>query len=170
MVEVLRLSHRIRRDPRISTHLCLVSRAFLADKLYYSGDRDQGMEKVVSKVNKDFGGNFEVNYVDDVVKLIKEKKKNGFKIVHLTVYGLKLNKEISKIRKHKKVLILVGGEKVEPIFYKLSDYNISVTNQPHSEVAGLAVFLNYYNKGKEFNAKFKGKINIKPSKNKKEFK
>ena len=60
--------------------------------------------------------------------------------MHLTVYGKGFKLYKSKI-KNNKLLIIVGGEKVEPEFYNLASYNLSVTNQPHSEVSALAVFL-----------------------------
>ena len=158
MIEVLRLSHRAGRDPRISTHVALVARAFLADKIYYSGDRDESFEKSVIDVVKNFGGSFEIEYVKSALKLIKEKKKDGWKIVHLTMYGEK----IKKINGN--VLIVVGGEKVQMEFYRESDYNFSVTNQPHSEVGALAVLLHELNDGKELDFEFDGRIKIKPSK------
>ena len=37
--------------------------------------------------------------------------------------------------------IIVGGAKVPSDVYKLSQYNVAVGNQPHSEVAALALFL-----------------------------
>jgi len=37
MIEILRLGHRKKRDARLSTHVALVSRAFGASKIYYSG-------------------------------------------------------------------------------------------------------------------------------------
>lgn len=39
-VNVLRLDHRIGRDTRITTHVCLTSRAFGASKIYLSGEED----------------------------------------------------------------------------------------------------------------------------------
>jgi len=158
MIEVLRLSHRAGRDPRISTHVALVARAFLADKIYYSGDKDDSFEKSVVDVVKNFGGNFEIEYVKNILKLIREKKEKNWKIVHLTMYGEK----IKKIKGN--VLVVVGGEKVQMEVYHEADYNFSVTNQPHSEVGALAVFLHELNDGKELDFKFDGRIKIKPSK------
>ena len=164
-VEILRLNHRIGRDPRISTHVALTARAFGASKIYYSGQKDSSMEDVVNKITTNFGGPFNIKYENEDLKLIKEKKKVGFTIVHLTVYGLNLLEEIKKIRTCKKLLIIIGGEKVEPEFYKIADYNISVTNQPHSEVAALAIILHEYFQGNEFDKKFKDfKTNIIPDK------
>ena len=141
-IEILRLSHRIRRDPRISTHVALVSRAFGADKIYYSGDHDSSLENSVNKIVKQWGGSFKIEYIKDPLKLIKSSKS---KIINLSMYGLPLENEISKIKKHKDLLIIVGSEKVPIEIYKLSDYNISVTQQPHSEVSSLAILLEKLN-------------------------
>ena len=132
MIEILRLGHRIARDKRISTHVCLVARAFGADKIYYSGQKDSSLENSVSRIVEDFGGDFEVNYVKSYSKLIEDKKKEGYAVVHLTVYGEPVEM-ISKIKKEK-MLFIVGGEKVQGDVYELTDYNIAVGNQPHSEV------------------------------------
>ncbi|MDD5650141.1 MAG: tRNA (cytidine(56)-2'-O)-methyltransferase [Candidatus Nanoarchaeia archaeon] len=153
MIEVLRLDHRIHRDPRISTHLALISRAFGASKIYYSGDKDSGMEETVNDITKEFGGPFEIEYVKDEIKLIKEKKKNS-KIVHLTVYGLQVQDEIKNIKKFDNLLVIVGGSKVPGEIYGLADFNISVTQQPHSELAALTIFLDKYFDSKELEKKF----------------
>ena len=44
-------------------------------------------------------------------------------------------------KRKKNIIFVVGGAKVPEIIYKLSKYNISVTNQPHSEAGALAVAL-----------------------------
>jgi len=150
MIEVLRLDHRIHRDSRVSTHIALISRAFGASKLYYSGDKDSSMENTVNKVTKEFGGPFEIEHVKDYFKLIKSREK----IVHLTVYGLPVQNEIKKLQKFSDLLVIVGGSKVPPEIYNLSDFNISVTKQPHSELAALAIFLDKYFDSKELEKKF----------------
>src|SRR3989344_884308 len=96
MIEVLRLGHRLPRDCRISTHCCLVARAFGADKIFYSGQKDKEMEDVVKKTVKNFGGLFEIEYINDDVKFLREKKENGFKVIHLTMYGENYNISIGK--------------------------------------------------------------------------
>ena len=84
------------------------------------------------------------------------------------MYGLKLKKEIPKIRKHKKLAVIVGAEKVPIEVYKMADFNVSVGGQPHSEIAALAVFLHELFKGKLLDTKFAGaKIKIVPEKNSK---
>jgi tRNA (cytidine56-2'-O)-methyltransferase len=52
------------------------------------------------------------------------------------------------------LLVIVGGEKVPPEAYRLADWNVAVTNQPHSEVAALAVFLHEYFQGRELRKRF----------------
>ncbi|MBS3141406.1 tRNA (cytidine(56)-2'-O)-methyltransferase, partial [Candidatus Woesearchaeota archaeon] len=109
----------------------------------------------ILRIVKEFGGDFSVEYAENAEKLIINKKREGFSIVHLTVYGKGVLEKIKEIRKEKNLLIVVGGAKVEPVFYELADFNISVTNQPHSEVASLAIILDKYFNEKEFSLDFK---------------
>lgn len=146
MIEILRLGHRLPRDCRISTHCCLVARAFGASKIYYSGQNDKEMEAVVKKTVKDFGGEFNIEYVEDEVKFLMEKKKK-FKIIHLTMYGEDYKQFVQE---KKDYLIVIGGSKVPGVFYKESDFNFAVGNQPHSEVAALGIFLEFLNLKREF--------------------
>jgi len=108
-----------------------------------------------------------VEYRPKYKTYIKEKKAKGFSVVHLSMYGIPLPEAVPKIKAKDKLLIIVGGEHVPPEVYHLSDFNISVTNQPHSEVAALAITLDRIMEGKElersFEKKFKGKIKITPS-------
>ena len=151
-VYVLKLGHRIHRDYRLDTHLALAARAFLADKLYYSGQKDSKFEDNINKVTKKFGGNFCVDFISNHLNFIKHF--NGKK-VHLTMYGIEIKNKIKELKQFDELLIIVGGEKVPPNIYQISDYNISVTNQPHSEVASLAIILDKYFNEKEFSLDFK---------------
>ena len=162
MITVLRLGHRFGRDDRISTHCGLVARALGADAIIYSGDHDGSMIEGLKKTSKRWGGKFRIGYETKWKKILDSNKKKGFCIVHATMYGLPLQKRIKEIRKKKKILFVIGGEKVPGELYSLVNYNIAVTNQPHSEVAALAIFMHEYVKGKELGSKFKGKINIVP--------
>jgi tRNA (cytidine56-2'-O)-methyltransferase len=64
-------------------------------------------------------------------------------VVHLTMFGVNLPDVEEEIRTKEKILVIVGAEKVPGDLYQLADYNVAVTNQPHSEIAGLAVFLDH---------------------------
>ena len=84
---------------------------------------------------------------------------SGIKI-HLTMYGIPFEKRIKSIKRKKNIMVIVGGEKVPREVYELSDENIAVTNQPHSEVGALAVFLYALGQKKIFN----GGLRIIPQK------
>lgn len=159
MIVILRIGHRIDRDKRITTHVALVARAFGADKIIITS-KDKKIEDNVHSMCSKFGGNFEIETGVDHKDIIKQW--HG-KIVHLTMYGEELEKTLSKIDKKDDLLIIVGAEKVPPYFYEISDFNVSVGNQPHSEVAALAIFLDRYTKGNWIKKKFNGKIEIIPS-------
>jgi len=158
MITVLRLGHRIARDKRITTHVSLVARAFGADKIIIETE-DKQIDKNIRSICERFGGNFEIETGTDRKKIIKKWK--GI-IVHLTMYGQRFDEAITKIDKNKDILIVVGAEKVPPEMYQVSDYNISVGNQPHSEVAALAIFLDRFTKGKWADKQFNGKLKILP--------
>lgn len=156
MISVLRLGHRLARDPRISTHCGLVARAFGADEIIYSGEHDESLLKSIMGTAERWGGPFSARHEANWKKCILEHKKKGYKIAHLTMYGIPMEK--TGIEKKRKILVVIGGEKVPPEVYQMADYNIAVTNQPHSEVAALAVVLHEYCKPK----KFAGRIRIVP--------
>ena len=141
MIKILRLGHRGERDYRVSTHLCLVARAFGADEVIFT-TKDLKVEESVKKVVERCGGNFKISYIDNWKKFLKEFP--GEK-VHLTMYGVPFWEYKPK---NENILIIVGAEKVPKEVYDLADYNLSVGNQPHSEIAALAVFL-YYLNGKD---------------------
>jgi len=159
MITVLRIGHRIGRDKRITTHVALVARAFNADKILID-TKDQKIEDTINSVNDRFGGNFEIETGVNPKKIIKQWPGP---IVHLTMYGDELEKSINNINKKDDILIIVGAEKVPPHIYHEADFNIAVGNQPHSEVAALAIFLDRYTKENWLKKKFNGKMEILPS-------
>jgi tRNA (cytidine56-2'-O)-methyltransferase len=159
MITILRIGHRISRDKRITTHVALVARAFGADNILIDTE-DKKIEETIRSTCNRFGGNFKIETGVDKKKILRKWEGN---IVHLTMYGDELLKSISDIDKKKDLLVIVGAEKVPPNIYEAANYNISVGNQPHSEVAALALFLDKYTDGKWQKKKFNGKIEILPS-------
>jgi tRNA (cytidine56-2'-O)-methyltransferase len=85
------------------------------------------------------------------------------------MYGLNLDEDMDEIRKTTgDILLVVGAKKVPSELYEESDFNIAVGNQPHSEVAALAVFLDRLFKGEEFKREFNhGKYRIVSSRKRK---
>ena len=158
-VHVLRLDHRIGRDTRISTHVCLTARAFGADKVWLSGEEDTHLMDTVMDIVDRWGGNFHVEYVKNYLSLIKHWQSVGGRIVHLTMYGEQANEIIDEVKEcGRDILIIVGGSKVPSKVYKNATWNVSVTNQPHSEVAALAVFQHLLMDGKEFDLDFEDPV------------
>lgn len=164
-VNVLRLDHRRGRDARITTHVCLTARAFGASKVIISGGEDKNIMESVRDVAKRWGGSFEVEYRKDWENLIEEWKTAGGEIVHLTMYGEPVQKITKKIKESPKdKLIVVGGAKVPTEVYEEAEWNVSVTTQPHSEVAALAIFLHTLFDGKEYDLDFEGgKLEVLPT-------
>ena len=160
MISVLRIGHRIERDKRITTHVALVARAFGADEILID-TKDDKIEENLRSVCERFGG--DINIKSGINARSYVKKWNGL-VVHLTMYGETLDKALPHIDKSKDLLIIIGAEKVPAEYYELADYNISIGNQPHSEVAALTIFLDRYTNGKWQQLEFNGKMKIFPSK------
>ena len=163
-IEVLRIGQRLVRDDRVTTHVALVSRAFGAQKIFMT-EINPEIKETLKKINQTWGSNFEIDYIDKWRPIIKKKKNEGFKIVHLTMYGENVNDAQEQIKNEKKILIVVGAEKVPREVYEMSDYNVGVGNQPHSEISALAVLLDRIQEGKQFQKPFPGgKRKIIPTK------
>lgn len=140
-IAVLRLGHRPSRDKRITTHVCLVARAFGAEGVFISGVKDEFIRSTVQKVVDAWGGDFWVEFVCSPMKVLDEWKASGGVVAHLTMYGIPVKQVKDMIPSDRDLLVIVGGEKVPTPYYEKADFNIAVGNQPHSEVAALAIFL-----------------------------
>jgi tRNA (cytidine56-2'-O)-methyltransferase len=161
---ILRLGHRKSRDKRVTTHVFLAARALGARGGILCGERDDAVLESVRKVSAKWGGKFSVSYAASWRKAVASAKRRSFCVVHLTMYGMRLQERIGEARKKGKLLVIVGAEKVPAEVYGLADLNIAVTSQPHSEVAALAVFLHEYFGGRELGKRFPGaRIAISPS-------
>ena len=128
---VLRIGHRPERDKRITTHVALTSRAFGASRMYLSKP-DSRVVTTIDEVVAKFGGDFEIEPLTNPRKFANNWKGQ---IVHLTMFGLPLEDFEDKLRAEESpILFIVGAEKVPPWTFEYADYNISIGNQPHSEV------------------------------------
>lgn len=165
-VVVYRYGHRIARDKRITTHVALVARAFGANGVIID-TKDDELERNVKKVVEKFGNDF---FIKSGISWKDYFKKWNGKIIHLTMYGERIDKIINEIKKSDKLLVVVGSEKVPSDFYNIADYNVAIGNQPHSEVAALAIFMHFLTNGKWLNKKFDGMMEIIPSKRGKKIK
>lgn len=159
MITVLRLGHRPERDKRITTHVCLTARALGADHVALNTVDDRVAESV-NDITKRFGGPFTIETGVNYRSFIKNFP--GTKI-HLTMYGLPLPEVVKQVDMANDLLVVVGAEKVPRDVYDLVDFNVAVGNQPHSEVAALALTLYALQGDNVFNKRFEGQLEVEPS-------
>lgn len=164
-IVVLRMGHRIPRDLRVTTHVCLTARALGANGLILADLVDTTLEKTILDVCQRFGGVFRIRMGEPWRHAVKEWKSTGGEIVHLTAYGMPLTETIEVIRASPcPKLVIVGASKVPGEVFEAATWNVAVTNQPISEVSALAIFLDRYFEGKEFSMEFKNaELKIVPS-------
>jgi len=154
-VVVLRLGHRPGRDDRMTTHVALTARALGADRAILVGEATQARETVADITDR-FGGPFDVTVTESWRPVLRDW--DGA-VVHLTMYGEPVESVTGAIRERVGIgdaggdgdplLLVVGAGKVDFEVYDRADWNVGVTNQPHSEVAALAVFLDRLFGGRE---------------------
>ena len=144
----------------MTTHVGLTARALGADRVIFPDNAGQSAE-TVRDITDRFGGPFAVELRDDQRAIVRNFE--GV-VAHLTMYGERVQDVEGEIREAvgidgpdatggastpRDLLVVVGGEKVPWALYERADFNVGVTNQPHSEVAGLAVFLDRLFEGAE---------------------
>jgi tRNA (cytidine56-2'-O)-methyltransferase len=147
-VTVLRLGHRPGRDDRMTTHVGLTARALGADRVVFEDDAS-GAADTVRDITDRFGGPFAVETTESPFALLRDFEGA---VAHLTMYGERVQDMADEVRsahRDQPLLVVVGAEKVPFDVYERADWNVGVTNQPHSEVAGLAVFLDRLFEGRE---------------------
>ncbi len=161
MIDVLRLGHRPERDKRITTHICLTARAMGADRVLVD-TADGELEDRLARVVDDFGGDFRVETGVNWRQLLRGTEAT---VVHLTMYGENATtwgeERWRKLRVND-LLVVVGATKVPSEVYGMADVNVAVGNQPHSEVAALAVFLYWLTEGEPLMRDFGGRLRIVP--------
>jgi tRNA (cytidine56-2'-O)-methyltransferase len=168
-VIVLRWGHRP-RDKRLTTHIALAARAFEASGIILTDVNDKKIKETISKIVSRWGGSFFFKMGIPWMTAIEDwKAKNGV-TVHLTAYGENIESSTVMQRilaTRKDVMVIVGSQKVPQKFFskKISDFNVAIGNQPHSECSSLAVFLDRFFGGKELIEEFEhAKLRIIPKK------
>ena len=175
-IVVLRWGHRPQRDVRLTTHVALTARALCASGFILSDIEDYNIKQTVRKITTRWGGTFQFEMGTSWKKAVHDWKANGGVVVHLTAYGenIQTSDALNRIKNlNKDILLLVGSQKVPGEFYSsdVSDFNVSIGNQPHSECSALAIFLDRFFEGKELSKDFeKAKIKIIPRERGKEIK
>lgn len=148
-------------DRRIRTNICLTARAFGADKVIFIGKRDSRIINYMSKISANWGGSFKVEFASNAPKVIRPLTK--YKKVYLTMYGIPLRQVGYTLKTYKNVLLIVSQKEHDEALEKLSDYNVSITTQPHAQVTSIAVFLHEFFSGRELAIQFpNARYKVKP--------
>lgn len=169
-VVVLRWGHRPQRDLRLTTHVALTARVLGASGIILTDIEDRRNKETVEKVVKNWGGPFFFEMGTPWKKAVKDWKAKGGIVVHLTAYGenMETSDVLQRIKASgKDILVIVGSQKVPREFFSeaVSDFNVAIGNQPHSECASLAIFLDRFFEGKELTKSFENaKVRIIPQK------
>jgi tRNA (cytidine56-2'-O)-methyltransferase len=169
-VVVLRWGHRPFRDARLTTHVALTARALGASGFILSDIKDEKIEETIEKITRNWGDSFFFKMGTPWKKAVKNWKAKSGIVVHLTAYGqnIQTSNVLRRIKETRKdVLIIVGSQKVPREFFSeaYSDFNVAIGNQPHSECASLAVFLDRLFEGKELKKSFENaRVRIIPQK------
>lgn len=158
-IRIMRIGHRPSRDKRVTTHVALSSRALGATAIYVD-TRDPGLEEGINSVSNRFGGNFTIK---TGVKWKDALQNFDGTLVHLTMYGQRMDEALPELPVDTDMMIIVGAEKVPAEIYQRADFNISVGNQPHSEISALSVFLYAYTNGKHLYSDRGGKMTVVPN-------
>ena len=136
-VELLRVGHRPGRDPRLTTHLALVARAFGARRMHLHPP-DAAVAESLNGVRERWGGTFEVLPAPTWKTVVRAAPGA---VVHLTMYGEPLARLLPRLARERDLLLVVAGAKVPAALYGAATFNVAVGSQPHSEVAAVAVVL-----------------------------
>lgn len=169
-VVVLRWGHRPTRDARLTTHVILTARALGATGLILSDIKDSKLKQTIDKVTLNWGGPFFFEMGVPWKKVVRDWRERGGVVVHLTAYGenIEASDVLQCIRASgTDILVIVGSQKVpsEFFFKNVSDFNVAVGNQPHSECASLGIFLDRFFEGQELTREFENaKMKILPLK------
>jgi len=120
---------------------------------------DDKVKTTIEKVTACWGGNFHFEMGQPWKHVVKEWRAQNGVTVHLTAYGenIQTSDVMQRIKMAKKdVLVIVGSQKVPAGFFSesVSDFNVAVGNQPHSECSSLAVFLDRFFEGQELSKDF----------------
>jgi len=161
---VLRLGHRPGRDKRTTTHLLLTARALGAHRCYLTAPDPEVQQTLVALQHR-WGPTLEVIVQRNWRKVLKERRGGA---VHLTMYGQNLPDVLPALEALRQrtggeeLLVVVGGAKVPGDVYQLVDFNVAVGNQPHSEVAALAILLEHLGGAAALRADFGGPLRVVP--------
>ncbi|MEM3841088.1 MAG: hypothetical protein QXN59_00100 [Candidatus Micrarchaeaceae archaeon] len=147
--------------------ICLTARALGASSAVFTISNPQlisRLKRSCSVVAKKWGGNFSVQFTSNWKGYLESRR--NYKTVHLTRYGIPVQKRLYTLRSYKNIIIAISTTKELKSMCTVADFNISITSQPHSSIAAMAIFLNQYFAGRELSLNFSNaKFKVLPSQN-----
>ena len=144
-----------RASGETSLDLCLVARAFGASSITFAPGpkaNASGLVRYSSALNRKWGGRFSITFAKDWKRFISEKK--NYVKIYLTRYGIPIKKVEYTLKTYKNILIIVSMSESVKSLYKACDFNVSITNQPHTSASAIAVFLHNFYNGRELAIRF----------------
>jgi len=138
------------------------ARAFGASNIILNDKRNERLVRHAKNLCNKWGGVFDIYFTDDWRKVLK--KKRNYKSVYLTRFGMPINSKLSMIKTYKNLILIVTmNETYKPVF-ECSDFNVSITPQPHTNASAIATFLYSFYTGRELALRFKNaKLKVMPS-------
>ncbi len=138
--------------------LCLTSRALGASEITFIGKKSSKLTRYINNLNANWGGKFKVSYAKSYKEVLKASSK--YAKICLTRYGIPLQTKIYTLKTYKNIVLVVPLNENIKVLQNLTNFNISVSSQPHCGVAAIAVFLHEFYSGRELsmhfeNAKYK---------------
>jgi tRNA (cytidine56-2'-O)-methyltransferase len=131
---------------------------------------DVEVKATVEKIAGSWGGKLDFEMGMPWKQVVAAWRRKGGLVVHLTAYGenIQTSNVVERIRNAgRDLLVIVGSQKVPREFFSpiISDFNVAVGNQPHSEISSLAIFLDRLYEGRELSMEFNdAKLRIIPQK------
>jgi len=138
------------------------ARAFGASSIILIDKRDNRLVRYAKKLCKEWGGVFEVCFATDWRRVLKNKR--NYKSVYLTRFGMPVNSKLGIIKTYKNIMLIVTMNEAYKPAFDYSDFNVSITPQPHTNASAIATFLYTFYTGRELALRFKNaRLKVVPS-------
>lgn len=125
----------------------MAARAFGASNVTFVSKKNPKLIRHFKTLNRKWGGNFSVEFTNNWREHVRSKK--NYKVVYLTRYGIPINKIEYSLKTYKNILVIVTVTETAKKLMDISDFNVSITSQPHAAASAVALFLHHFFEGRE---------------------
>ncbi len=141
--------------------LALAARAFGAQQIVFTTQRDAKLERHFKAIAAKWGGTFEVLFTRNWVGFVGERR--NYKSVYLTQFGLPFAKVAPMVKTYKNLVVIISTDGAKGVINH-SDFNVSISTQPHVTISALAIFLHEFFSGRELAMHFENaRYKVEPS-------